>query len=209
MMNSLRPRAAVADRTTVPHRLAALLATALLLLGLFAALPALAQNGGRGGSPSLPQSKAVGESLTYDTFTAFNCSQSGFTTSTVVHLNITGQVFVEGTTSLDGTPYDTYTADLGIGPDTFVSSQGFARIFSPPPPTSSTYTFVFRSRAIRDGTTVGTSVTTITCANGVFSAVNAWEPAGAAIPAGTPAAWAALALLLAAAAAARLRSRRA
>src|SRR6185295_12443368 len=54
LMNSLRPRAAVADRTTVPHRLAALLATALLLLGVFATLPALAQSGGRGGSPSLP-----------------------------------------------------------------------------------------------------------------------------------------------------------
>ena len=208
-MNSLRPRAAIADRTTVPHRLAALLATALLVLGVFATLPALAQNGARGGSPSLPQTKAASESLTYDTFTTFNCSQSGFTTSTVVHLDITGPVIVEGTTTLDGAPYDTYTADLGIGPDTFVSSDGFGRVFTPPPPTSSTYTFVFRSRAIRDGTTVGTSVTTIACANGVFSAVNAWEPAGTPIPAGTPAAWAALALLLAAAAAARLRSRRA
>jgi len=208
-MNSLRPRAAVADRTTVPHRLAALLATALLLLGVFVTLPALAQSGGRAGSPSLPHSKAAGESLTYDTFTTFNCSQSGFTTSTVVHLDIAGHVFVEGTTTLDGAPYDTFSNDLGIGPDTFVSSQGFARIFSPPPPTSSTYTFVFRSRAIRDGTTVGTSVTTITCANGVFSAVNAWEPLTSSIPAGTPAAWAVLALLLAAAAAARLRSRRA
>jgi hypothetical protein len=208
-MNSHRPRAAVADRTTVPHRLAALLATALLVLGVFATPPALAQNGGRDGGPSLPQGKLLGESLTYDSFTAFNCSQSGFTTSTVVHLDIAGHVFVEGTTFLDGAPYDTYTADLGFGPDTFVSSDGFGRVFSPPPPTSSTYTFVFRSRAIRDGVAIGTSVTTITCANGVFSAVNAWEPAGTPIPAGTPAAWAALALLLAAAAAARLRSRRA
>ena len=110
-MNSLRPRAAVADRTTVPQRLAVLLATALLMLGVFATLPALAQNGGRGGSPSLPHSKLVGESLTYDNFNTFNCSQGGFQTGTTVHLDIVGHVFVEGTSFLDGAPYDTYTAD--------------------------------------------------------------------------------------------------
>ena len=187
----------------------AALAAALLAVGAFAAVPALAQNGGRSGGPSLPHVKAAGESLTYDTFTTSNCSQSGFTTSTVVHLDIAGHVFVEGTTFLDGAPYDTYTADLGLGPDTFVSSDGFGRNFTPPPPASSTYTFVFRSRALRDGEIVGTSVTTITCTNNVFAAINVWEGPGTPIPAGDPAAWAALALLLAAAAAARLRTRRA
>jgi hypothetical protein len=189
--------------------MAALLATALLVLAVFAAMPALAQNGGRGGSPSLPHAKATGESLTYDTFTAFNCSQTGFTTGATVHLNITGHVLVSGTTFLDGVFYDTFTSDLEIGPDTFVSSEGFARTFTPPPPVNSTYTFVFRSRAIREGEFVGTSVTTITCTNGAFAAVNAWEPEGTPIPAGTPAAWMTLALLLAAAGALRLRTRRA
>jgi len=207
LKNLQRPRAAAADRPTVPARIAALLALLAVALATVAAAPALAQDGGRVGGASLPHAKVSGESLTYDSFSNFTCSQTGFTTDAVAHMDIVGHVFIAGQTFLNGVPYDTYSADLLTGPDTFPTI--FSRTFTPPPPASSTYTFAFRSRVRQDDRFVGFSVTTITCANGAFSAVNAFEPAPPPIPAGTPAGWAALALLLAAAAALRLRPRRA
>jgi hypothetical protein len=202
------PRVAAADRPTVPARIAHLLAIALLVLGALAASSARAQDGGRIGGASLPHVKAFGESLTYDTFSNFNCSQSGFTTDAVAHMDITGHVFLDGQSFLNGQPYDTYTEDLLTGPDTFPTV--FSRVFTPPPPASSIYTFEFRSRVRQDERFVGLSVTTITCGtNGAFSAVNTFQPNLPPIPAGTPAGWAALALLLAAVAARRLRPRRA
>jgi len=201
------PRIAAADRSTVPARIAAILATALLVLGAVAASPAHAENGGRIGGASLPHVKAFGESLTYDTFTNTNCSQAGFTTDAVAHMDVNGHVFLDGQSFLNGQPYDTYAEDLLTGPDTFPTT--FSRVFSPPPPASSTYEFVFRSRVRQDDRFVGWSVTTITCSAGVFSAINVFQPNLPPIPAGTPAGWAVLALLLAAAAARRLRPRRA
>ena len=187
----------------------ALAGAVLVALALALALPAHAAQGGSGGllGSSAPEAKdaSQGESLTYDSFTGFNCSQSGFFTSAVGHLTIRGAVTVEGRTFLDGKPYDTYTLDLGTGPATFPTD--FSRTFASPPP-SSTYQFVFDSRALAGKRQVGRSVTTIVCQNGVLSAANVWttpEP----VPAGHPAAGAALALLLAGAAWARLRARRA
>lgn len=207
MKNLLRPRVVVADRPTVPARFAALLAVLLVALAGIAASPAHAANGERVGNGSLPQTKAVSDSLTYDSFSSFNCSQTGFFANAVAHMDISGHVFIDGQTYLNGVPYDTYFEDLLFGPDTFPTD--FSRNFTPPPPANSTYTFVFRSRVRQDDRQVGVSTTTITCANGAFSAVNDWESAAAAVPAGDPATWAALGALLAAAAALRLRARRA
>ncbi len=185
----------------------ALAAAALIALAL--ALPAQAGPGGSGGlldSPATGSKDASeGESLTYDSFTGFNCSQSGFFTSAIGRLTIKGAVTVEGRTFLDGKPYDTYTLDLRTGPATFPTD--FSRTFASPPP-SSTYQFVFDSQARAGKRQVGRSVTTIVCQNGVLSAANVWttpEP----VPVGHPAAGAALALLLAGAGWARLRARRA
>lgn len=186
----------------------ALAGAALLALAL--ALPAQAGPGGSGGllGPPAGGSKdaSEGASLTYDGFTGFNCSQSGFFTSAVGHLTIQGAATVEGRTFLDGKPYDTYTLDLGTGPATFPTD--FSRTFASPPPSSSTYRFVFDSQTFAGKRQVGRSVTTIVCQNGVLSATNVWttpEP----VPAGHPAAAAALALFLAGAGWARLRARRA
>jgi hypothetical protein len=207
LKNSQSPRVGVADRSTVPARFAAFLAAALLALAGIGAAPAHAQSGGRTGGASLPHVKAFGESLTYDSFSNFNCSQGGFTTDAIAHMDIAGHVLIDGQSYLNGQPYDTYSADLLTGPDTFPTV--FSRTFTPPPPGSSTYEFVFRSRVRQDDRFVGWSVTTITCNAGALSAANVFAPADNPIPAGTPAGLAALALLLAAAAALRLRPRRA
>ena len=178
------------------------------LLALAAGLPApaLAASGERVGGASLPTVKVEGESLTYDNFTNFNCSQTSFFTNATAHLNIQGDVVLLGTTTLDGSPYDAYNLPVPGGPDSFQSE--FSRVFAPQP-ASSTYTFVFRSVVVQGPRRIGTSITTITCNGGVFGAANAWIPEPEPIPAGQPAAWAALALLLAAAAAVRLARRRA
>lgn len=154
--------------------------------------------------PASPGAKAASESLTYDNFAVSDCSQAGFSTLAIGHLSIVGPVVVDGTTTLDGVSYDSYSLDLKTGPATFDTT--FDRTFAPPPPASSTYTFVFDSRA-REGTReVGRSVTTIRCTNGVFSAFNVWIPRAEPIPTGHPGAWVALALLLTAAGFARLRA---
>ncbi len=172
------------------------------------ALPAVAAGGSGGISgPATPGAKVASESLTYDNFTTSGCSQAGFSTLALGHLNIVGPVVIDGTTSLDGVSYDSYSLDLNTGPATFDTS--FDRTFAPPPPGSSTYTFVFDSKASQGTREVGRSVTTISCANGAFSAVNVWIPRAEPIPTGHPGAWVALALLLTAAGLARLRALRA
>ena len=171
--------------------------------------PAWAASGGRIGAGSLPHAKAVGESLTYDSFSNFSCSQAGFTTDAIARMDIAGHVLVQGSTRLNGVPYDTYFDDLETGPDTFPTEFFRPRVGDPPfDAGSNSYTFAFSSRVTVDGRTVGTSVTTITCTAGAFSAFNEWIPGPEPVPAGHPAAWAALALLLAAAAARRLAARR-
>lgn len=180
------------------------------ILALAGALPATASpaSGERIGGPSIPVVKALTNALTYDNFTNFNCSQSAFFTNATAHLDIQGDVVLSGTTTLDGVQYDTYALLVSPGgPDSFQTE--FSRNFSPPPPASSTYTFVFNSHVLQGGRRLGVSQTTITCANGAFSAVNVWFPGDEPIPAGGPAGWAALALLLAATAAAHLARRRA
>jgi len=208
----LRPLLAAAGRSSVPAGnvapLRAGVARLLLALVLASGLPAvaLAASGERTG-PAAPALKALGDSLTYDNFTNFNCSQLGFVAKATAHLDIAGPIHISGVTTLDGIPYDTYSLDDPGGPDQFETE--FSRDFTPPPPGSATYTFVFRSNVFQNGQRLGISQTTITCANSVFSAVNVWLAAGEPIPAGQPAGWAALALLLAAAAAVRLAPRRA
>ena len=188
----------------------ALAGAVLVALALALALPAHAAHGGSGGllGSSAPEAKdaSQGESLTYDSFTGFNCSQGAFFTSAVGHLDIKGPVTVEGRTFLDGNAFDTYALDLGTGPATFPTD--FSRTFTSPAPSSSTYRFVFDSRAMQGKRLVGRSITTIVCQNGALSASNVWttlEP----VPAGHPATWIALALLLAGAGGVRLRARRA
>ena len=210
----LRPPVAAAGRSSVPAGNVApprdgvartLLALALALASLLPAV-ALAASGERTG-PSVPALKALGDSLTYDDFTNFNCSQLGFVAKATAHLDIAGPIHISGVTTLDGVFYDAYSLDDPGGPDQFETE--FSRDFTPPPPGSATYTFVFRSNVFQNGQRLGISQTTITCANSVFSAVNVWLAAGEPIPAGQPAGWAALALVLAAAAAVRLAPRRA
>ena len=157
--------------------------------------------------PASPGAKAASESLTYDSFTASSCSQGGFTTLAIGRMNIVGPVVIDGRTTLDGVNYDSYLLDLNTGPATFDTS--FDRTFAPPPPASSTYTFVFDSTARQGARELGRSVTTIRCTNGAFSAINVWIPRAEPIPTGHPGAWVALTLLLAAAGLARLRAGRA
>ena len=172
------------------------------------ALPAVAAGGSGGLSgTATPGAKAASESLTYDNFAQSGCSQAGFFTLAIAHLNIVGPVVIDGTTTLDGMIYDSYSHDLGTGPATFDTI--FDRVFAPLPPGSSTYTFVFDSRARQGSREVGRSVTTISCANGAFSAFNVWIPWAEPVPTGHPGAWVALALLLTAAGLARLRADRA
>lgn len=214
MKNLLRPLLAAAGRSSVPAanvvsvraRLARGLVAGVLAVSATLPIAALAASGERTGG-SLPGAKASGESFTYDNFTNFNCSQAQFFTNATAHFNIVGDVVLDGVTKLDGTQYDTYSIPVTGGPDTFITN--FSRNFTPPPPGSSTYTFVFRSTVLQGTRRIGISETTIVCTNGALSAQNIWIAGGEPIPAGGPASWAALALLLAAAAAVRLAPRRA
>jgi len=220
LKNSHRPHSAAAGRVSVlvdatrHARAIGTLATALVVLAIALATfaPAARAASGERGGASVPTTKAAGDSLTYDTFTNSSCSQAGFLTSAIVHLNISGPVQVDGQTLLNGVPYDTY-AYPDIGPDSYPAD--FVRPRTTPvadPPfgaTSNTYTFAFHSRVLQDGELIGTSITTITCTGGVFAAVNLWVKDAEPVPAGGPAGWTALVLLLAIAAARRLRPRRA
>ena len=201
-----RPSAAASLTAARPRAWVGTLAAGLLAFAL--ALPASAA-GGSGGifGPATSGAKATSESLTYDSFTDSSCSQGAFSTLAIGHLNIVGPVVVDGTTTLDGAIFDSYSLDLKTGPATFDTT--FDRTFAPPPPASSTFTFVFDSTARQGAREVGRSVTTIRCANGAFSATNVWIARVEPIPTGLPGAWVALALMLTAAGLARLRAVRA
>ena len=200
------PSADAPPPSSRPRAWAGTIAAGLFTLAI--ALPAAAAGGSGGISgPASPGAKAASESLTYDSFAASGCSQAGFSTLAIGRLNIVGPVVVDGTTTLDGVNFDNYSLDLKTGPAVFDTS--FDRAFAPPPPASSTYTFVFDSRARQGERQVGRSVTTIHCANGAFSAFNVWIPSAEPIPTGHPGAWGALAFLLMAAGLARLRTGRA
>lgn len=198
-----RPRAALAGpsagvrpagRATFAR--AALLAAALACCG--ATVPALAQSSGERGAPA-PSAKAVADALTYSDFQG-ECSQTAFVVNAIGNLQVAGgPVSGEGSTTLNGLPYDTYTLDLKTGPATFTTK--FERVFTPNLP-SSNYEMVFTTRVMLGNALQGESTTTIRCTNGVVFARNRANPASPiAVPVGGLSAWLALAALLAAAAA--------
>lgn len=113
--------------------------------------------------------------LTYSAFNSGTCSQAAFSVNATGNDAANGTVDIQGTTTLDGTSAGAFAFSLGPGPFTFPTS--FSRNFTPPPPASSTYTFVFNSNVFQAGNFLGTSVTTITCAAGVFNATNVWVAA--------------------------------
>lgn len=120
--------------------------------------------------------QAQTHTLTYSGFSG-TCSVSGFSMGATANYNLPTAVTVNGNTTLNGAAYDTFSFGLGAGTGTFAT--GFSRTFSPALG-SNTFTFVFNSVLVDASTAVvyGTSVTTINCAAGVFSATNAFVPAG-------------------------------
>ncbi|CAG0952637.1 MAG: hypothetical protein IT322_12745 [Anaerolineae bacterium] len=122
--------------------------------------------------PSAAQAQT--HTLTYSGFTG-SCSASGFTTNTTASYNLPTAVTVNGNTTLNGAAYDTFSFGLAAGTGGFPT--GFSRTFSPAL-ASNTFTFVFNSVLVDSVTseTYGTSVTTINCVGGVFSASNAFVP---------------------------------
>jgi hypothetical protein len=195
-----------AGRISRPSRRLRALALAAWLASLCAASPAFSAGAsGDRGIPS-PAGKALANSLTYDNF-AGACAIDAFSTIAKGHLSIAGAVVADGSTQLNGVLFDLYTLSLGSGPATFDTT--FDRVFTPPPPSSLTYTFVFTTSVRQGGRELGRSITTISCAAGIFSATNVWESFPEPVPAGDPASWALLASLLAAAAGLRIARRRA
>ena len=145
--------------------------------------------------------------LTYGAFTGGTCSQGAFSVGATGTLLTTEPTTVKGLTFLDGAPYDTFTFALPPGP--LVFGTGFGRSFSPPPPASATYTFVFSSNLLTEsGQFLGRSVTTFQCTDGVLTGSNAWVD-GAAVPIPTLSEWTMilLALILAGGGALALRRR--
>lgn len=206
-----RPRAAIAGPFAgarfvrhAPRALRFLLA-ALLAGGIVAAPASLAATSGEPGAP-LPTEKLVQDALSYSGFQG-GCSQTAFLVNAVGSLQVTGGPVVgQGSTTLDGLPFDTYTLDLKTGPATFQTT--FDRTFSPVLP-SSNYEMVFTTRVMLGGIEQGVSITTIRCRNGVVFARNRAIPASPpVVPVGGLPAWLALTLLLAAAAGSRLLARR-
>lgn len=114
--------------------------------------------------------------LTYNSFSG-TCSQAAFFTTATGVDNANGTIDISQHNTLNGVAFDTASFSLGTGPFTFPTS--FGRTFTPPPPASSTYTFVFNSDVFQAGNFLGTSITTITCTGGVFSATNTFVAAGA------------------------------
>lgn len=199
-----RPRPADPGRSNV-----LVLAVAALLAVLVAAASsaAFAANGGRTsfGAGVPPVAKASSPSLRYSNFLvgAATCGTSGFSVDATISTDIVGLFSQSGRTLLDGVQFDTYTLPDDTGP--FVDDTAFFRNFSPPPPTTSTWEFVYLTTVTQSGRTLGVSRTTIRCTGGILSAANEWLSATAEVPVGTPAGLALLSALLALAAFARFR----
>lgn len=131
--------------------------------------------------PAPAQAQAY--SLTYSGFSG-TCSASGFSTAATASYTFPTNVTINGSTTLNGVAYDSFTFPLSAGTGTFAT--GFSRTFAPALPSAS-FVFVFNSKVVgTDGSTKGVSVTTFTCSSGVFSASNAFvlEFGGPAVPAG-------------------------
>lgn len=188
-----------------------LLAAGLFVLGGLVAPIAAAGSGERVSAATSGTAKDEDDSLRYDSFSAFNCSASSFTVDAIAHLNVHGPASIEGTTTLNGVPYDSYFADLGTGPDSFTTNFGrdFALPGKPPGPGTSTYTFQFNT-LVKSGTRhIGRTVTRIRCTDGALLAASEFTPDQPySVPVGGPGAIAGLGLAIALVAAARLgRSR--
>jgi len=190
------------------RRLVPAVAALLAALVLAASPAARADHGGRtsfsgGGVPAV--SKAASPSIRYSDFLvgAATCGANGFSVDATISTDIVGLFSQSGRTLLDGVQYDTYTIPDDVGP--FVDDTNFFRSFSPPPPTSSTWEFVYLTTVTQSGRTLGVSRTTIRCTSGVLAASSQWLPAHAEVPVGTPAGLALLSALLALAAFARFR----
>lgn len=167
-----------------------------------AASGAQAASGERLGPSIQPIPKAGTGSITFTDFFGGTCSDAGFTVTATARINIVGLFDLQGTTTLDGVPFDTY-GFTESGPDQYLTT--FKRDFTPPPPASPNYVFVFSADVLQGGTLLGRSRTTITCQASVLQAQSIWLPAGAAVPVGGPAGLALLVALLGLAAVARLR----
>jgi hypothetical protein len=197
---------AAADRlSAIVGRAVRLAAGALVVAAWGHGALAADGSGGREGLSSVPSAKMFTGSLTYTNFGGSSCSETAFFTAATAHLNIAGFSNGAGSTTLNGLAYDVFVPNLGQGPDSFNTT--FSRAFNPPV-ASSTYTFVFKTVVTSEGRLVGTSVTTVECAGGGLSAISEWQPYALEVPAGQPATWVALTLLLAVAGA-RLARRRA
>ena len=133
---------------------------------------ALAANNGEPASPlAAPVGPTpTGYSLIYDNFIGA-CSANSFSTTADAHVILATDAQVDGRTTLDGSPYDTFTFALPAGVYDFAT--GFSRTFTPAL-ADATYTFVFYSRLLAAGDQ-GTTVTTITCENGTFSATSVFQ----------------------------------
>jgi len=181
------------------------------IAALFAALvvvaAAQAASGGRTsfGAGLPPVAKAASPSLQYSNFLvgAATCGVGGFSVDATISTDIVGPFSQSGRTLLDGAPFDVYTLPDDAGP--FVDDTEFFRNFTPPPPITSTYEFVYLTTVTQSGRMLGVARTTIRCTNGVLSASSDWLPAFAEVPVGTPAGLALLAAALAFAAFARFR----
>lgn len=165
---------------------------------------AIASSGQRSGPSIVPLPKADAGSVTYSDFFGGSCNDAGFSVQATARITLNGPYQIQGRTTLDGTPFDTYN-DVDVGPDQFPVT--FVRTFTPPPPATSTYEFVFHSDFLQNGTLVGRTLTTVRCQATVLQASSRWSPAHAEVPVGGPAVLAGLAAALAFAGYARLRTR--
>lgn len=163
-----------------------------------------AENGEPGGSAA-PSGAAPGAGylLTYDNFSG-TCDTAGFTSSATGHALLETDVVVDGRGRLNGAAHSTYGFPLSGGDYSYPT--GFSRVYAPAEP-DATWQYVFYSRLLAEGDQ-GTSITTITCTNGVFTASNRFDATSTQeIPTLSQLGLVALALLLGAGAIFALRRR--
>jgi|WetSurSiteA1Bulk_404760.scaffolds.fasta_scaffold24381_2 hypothetical protein len=154
--------------------------SAVLVAGIIVCLTSVAVAGALNGEPissldktqvtdkSLVAAINTGYSLLYDAFSC-TCSETGFSCGATATYNFPTNVTVYGVTLLNDDFYDNYSFGLSAGSGTY--GTGFGRTFSPVLP-SSTYVFSFISRLVNTSDQfVDIALTTISCNNGVASAL--------------------------------------
>lgn len=182
-------------------KIKSLLVAALVSMASSWSFAAAPLSGEPSGAATTAITPAAFGSLTYSNL-AGTCSTTGFSLTANSAVTFPGTVIVNGSTTLNGTAYDTFTFSLG-SPASFAT--GFSRTFTAAQPTN-TYTFVFNSGVTFLGLPQGTSVTTVSCNAGVLSATNVWiAVATPVVPTTSQGTLWALGLLLAAAAVWRMR----